>query len=159
MHHPSARAAYRHAGFTLVELAITIAVVGVVLGSAFQLQRSQREASRQLQAAAQIAAIASSLKAYWEDEHRFPESLEAANLAPRLDPWGRPYAYHPLPARGLENERRDEPLALLNTDFDLYSLGPDGRTDADVNHRYSADDVLRAHDGRYIGLVGARYRR
>lgn len=134
-------------------------MVGVISASALHFYRSHREASRQLQAVAEIGAIAAGLKLRWEDEHAFPEGLAAAQAPAPIDPWGRPYAYSPVPERGVEGAGKDAPLTQLNSDFDLYSLGPDGRTDVDVNHRYSADDVLRAHDGATIGQVGVRYRR
>lgn len=151
--------ANRQTGFTFVELAAAIGVVGVISASALHFYRSHREASRQLQAVAEIGAIAAGLKLRWEDDHAFPEGLATTQTPAPIDPWGHPYAYHRVPARGVEGPAKDGSLALLNSDFDLYSVGPDGRTDMDVNHRYSADDVLRAHDGATIGKVGVRYRR
>ena len=41
----------------------------------------------------------------------------------------------------------------INTDFDLYSVGADGRTAAPLTARFSHDDVVRANNGSFIGLA------
>jgi general secretion pathway protein G len=47
--------------------------------------------------------------------------------------------------------RKDRNRAPLNTDFDLYSLGPDGESALPLPAAPSLDDVVRAADGKYIG--------
>jgi hypothetical protein len=37
----------------------------------------------------------------------------------------------------------------INTDFDLYSLGPDGRTGDEGKAR---DDIVRANNGQFVGV-------
>ena len=54
--------------------------------------------------------------------------------------------------RAVAAARKDRALNPINTDFDLYSVGADGQTHGQVSHRRSADDVLRANNGRFIGL-------
>jgi general secretion pathway protein G len=49
--------------------------------------------------------------------------------------------------------RKDEQRAPLNTDFDLYSMGPDGASAAPLPAQPSRDDVVRADDGAFIGLA------
>jgi len=39
----------------------------------------------------------------------------------------------------------------LSTDYDLYSMGPDGRTAVPTDTGNGYDDVIRAGDGEYIG--------
>jgi general secretion pathway protein G len=39
----------------------------------------------------------------------------------------------------------------INTDFDLYSVGPDGNTQPPLTAPVSRDDIVRANDGRFIG--------
>ena len=41
----------------------------------------------------------------------------------------------------------------VNQDYDLYSLGKDGKTNPSFKVPVSWDDVVRAYEGRYIGLV------
>ena len=59
---------------------------------------------------------------------------------------------HPAFAR-LEPARMltDGNSAPLNTDFDLYSLGPDGVSALALPAEASRDDVVRARNGSYIG--------
>jgi general secretion pathway protein G len=49
--------------------------------------------------------------------------------------------------------RKDGELVPLNTDFDLYSLGPDGVSALALPAAPSHDDVVRAGNGAYIGLA------
>jgi general secretion pathway protein G len=49
--------------------------------------------------------------------------------------------------------RKDRSLVPLNTDYDLYSMGKDGQTQAPLTSSVSDDDVIRANDGGYVGLA------
>jgi general secretion pathway protein G len=70
-----------------------------------------------------------------------------------LDPWGRPYRYLDLTKpQSIGGARKDKRLNPLNTDFDLYSVGKDGETLPPLPPKVSQDDVVRARDGRFIGL-------
>lgn len=41
----------------------------------------------------------------------------------------------------------------INSDFDLYSMGADGKTAAPITSTAGKDDVIRANDGGYIGVA------
>jgi general secretion pathway protein G len=47
----------------------------------------------------------------------------------------------------------DRFLHPLNSDFDLYSMGKDGLSQAPITARASQDDIIRASDGGFIGLA------
>lgn len=47
-----------------------------------------------------------------------------------LDPWGQYWRY-----------RSGDSTGAQNTDFDLWSIGPDGKTNADPKHPDCADDI------------------
>jgi len=49
--------------------------------------------------------------------------------------------------------RRDRYLFPLNTDYDLFSLGPDHRTAASLGEQVGFDDVIRANNGGFFGLA------
>ena len=49
--------------------------------------------------------------------------------------------------------RKDKFLVPLNTDYDLYSRGQDGESAGPLTASESKDDVIRALDGRYVGLA------
>jgi general secretion pathway protein G len=50
-------------------------------------------------------------------------------------------------------ERKDKNLVPINSDFDLYSMGVDGKTTAPLTAKDSQDDVVRANNGGYYGLA------
>ena len=41
----------------------------------------------------------------------------------------------------------------VNSDFDLYSLGADGKSAVAFTAKNSHDDVVRANNGAFIGLA------
>lgn len=47
--------------------------------------------------------------------------------------------------------RRDQYMFPLNTDYDLFSLGPNGRTAVSLGEEVAQDDVIRANNGGYYG--------
>ncbi|HQU13791.1 MAG TPA: prepilin-type cleavage/methylation domain-containing protein, partial [Thermodesulfobacteriota bacterium] len=71
-------------------------------------------------------------------------------------PWGNPYQYLPiyghLGDQGYMNRtRKDHNLHPINSDFDLYSMGPDGQSVKPLTGGQSRDDIIRANDGAFIG--------
>jgi general secretion pathway protein G len=52
--------------------------------------------------------------------------------------------------------RKDRNLVPINTDYDLYSMGADGKSVPPLTAMASRDDIIRANDGQYIGLA-SRY--
>ena len=69
------------------------------------------------------------------------------------DPWGIPYVYYNVAANGKGGARKDHALNPINTDFDLYSKGPDKETKPQISHKSSLDDVIRARSGAFIGVA------
>lgn len=49
--------------------------------------------------------------------------------------------------------RRDRYLFPLNTDYDLFSLGPDHQTATSLGEGVGLDDVIRANNGGFFGLA------
>jgi general secretion pathway protein G len=52
-----------------------------------------------------------------------------------------------------DTRRRDRYLLPLNTDYDLFSLGPDGRTSVSLSNAIAKDDVIRANNGGFFGVA------
>lgn len=138
-------------GFTLMELMITVLLIGVLTGIAVPVYQSYRERTRTNQAARDIAAMSADVRRFALDNRSFPETLDEIGLAGRLDPWGRPYAYYNVESNGRGGARKDKRLNPLNTDFDLYSRGKDGKTKPQISQKDSVDDIIRASNGRYVG--------
>ncbi len=49
--------------------------------------------------------------------------------------------------------RRDRYLFPLNTDYDLFSLGPNGQTTVSLGESLGQDDVIRANNGGFFGTA------
>ena len=141
-------------GMTIIELMISVLILAVLAGIASGVYQNYRERIRVSQAVTDIGAMSVQIKHYALDNQALPASLADVNLGTKLDPWGRPYFYLDLTTtKGKGKSRRDKKLNPLNSDFDLYSAGKDGLTQTQLTAHNSRDDVIRASDGRFIGLA------
>ncbi len=92
--------------------------------------------------------------AQWQTNFgRLPNTLAEAGLDGRTDPWGRPYVYLNIGNANPGQVRRDKNLNPVNTDYDLYSMGKDGETTTAFTAQKARDDVVRANNGRFLGLA------
>lgn len=117
-------------GFTLLELLVVMVIIGLLVGYVAPRYFSQIGKSEIKTAQAQIDALEKALDQYRLDVGRYPateQGLSALNTQPAgetrwhgpylkkavpRDPWGQVYQYRFPGEHG---------------DFDLYSLGPDGK--------------------------------
>lgn len=89
------------------------------------------------------------------NEDRLPVTLADLPMIIPLDPWGNNYQYLNIRTAGpgLGGVRKDGNLNPLNTDFDLYSTGKDGRSKSPLTAKHSRDDIVRANNGAFFGLA------
>lgn len=146
---------YRHQydGLTLVELMIAIAILGVLTSIAIPAYQDYKERARVYQAVTDISAMSALIEANYQDNRFYPDTLDDAGFAGKTDPWGNLYEYLNLNKKGNGGARRDKNLNPLNSDFDLYSKGKDGKTKLPISQKDSLDDVLRANDGKFVDLA------
>lgn len=138
-------------GFTMIELATAMLLVGVLIAIALPVYDGYRERIRRSQAVRDIASMSAAVQRFSLDNRAFPQTLAEVGQAGLLDPWGRPYVYYNVEANGKGGARKDHKLNPLNTDFDLYSVGKDGKSKPQISQKDSVDDIIRASNGRFVG--------
>ena len=143
----------RWSGFTLIELVVVVTIVGVLASIAIPSFQGMRERAQIVAAIADIGVLSQEPAEFELINNRFPNSLAEAGLGGRLDPWGNPYQYLNHEGAGNGPKRKDRFLVPVNTDYDLYSMGPDGRSMAPFTAGQSRDDIVRANNGGFIGLA------
>jgi general secretion pathway protein G len=145
------------AGFTLIEMMIAIAIVGILTSIGVPNYIKYKEKARIQVAIIDVRFIEKEITTYAVENGELPENLGDIAMDKVLDPWGRPYNY--LKIQGNDGKgkdfkpRKDLSLHPINSDFDLYSVGKDGRTGAPLTDKKSKDDIIRANNGGFVGLV------
>ncbi len=139
-------------GFTLVELLIALSILAILGALAITGYAGQIKKAKVTLAISEIRAMSLDLSAYIADNGNAADSLDDVRHGKRKDPWGNPYQYLKIKgAAGVGGMRKDRFLVPLNSDFDLYSMGPDGKSKPPLTASVSMDDIIRANDGGYIG--------
>jgi general secretion pathway protein G len=144
--------AARAAGFTLVEVMIGVAIIGVLAALSFTNYGIYIDRVRVARAIVELKGIALHLDTMENDGASLPVSLAPLNLT-QTDPWGRLYVYRRIAGAPAVLVRKDQFLVPLNNDFDLYSLGADGLSKPKITDSESLDDVVRGANGAFVGLA------
>ncbi len=135
---------------------ITIVAAALIAGSfAVPAFNGYVERSRVARAVSDIGTMSLKLHRWQRDVNILPENLAQAGIF-GVDPWGRPDVYLRAADASRAQLRKDGERVPLNSDFDLYSLGPDGVSALALPAAPSRDDIVRAGNGAYIG-VAANY--
>jgi general secretion pathway protein G len=141
-------------GFTLIEFLIALTLTGILAAIAVPSYQSFRQQVNVNQAERDIGAIHTVIESYITLHLQPPPDLATIGMDQLLDPWGQPYFY--LSFTGLNGKgkmRKDKNLVPINTQYDLYSAGPDGQTRPPLTAAPSRDDVVMANDGNFIGVA------
>jgi general secretion pathway protein G len=144
--------AHRGAGFSLLELALTLTIVGVLTAIAIPAYTAYVERAKIGAAVADISRIELAVAKFTVANDRLPVSLAEIGMNGLLDPWGNAYRYQDFTGlKGVGSMRKDRNLVPINSDYDLYSVGKDGDSRMPLATPVSHDDVIRANDGGYVG--------
>lgn len=143
-------------GFTLIEMLIVTIMIGTLSMMAAPRVQAARRLAENARAIGDIKALETDLYTYEATTGVFPDDLAAIGRDDLRDPWGRPYEY--LRIKGYDGKgkrpkgaRKDRFLVPINSDFDLFSVGPDGESTAPLTAAKSADDIVRANNGGFVG--------
>ncbi len=142
-------------GVTLIEMMIAVAIVGILASIAVPSYYSWRDRARSRQAGQEMAAMAALIDRYAADNGgTFPDDLSVVGLNARTDPWGHAYEYTNLSATGATSRRRqDKNINPINSDYDLFSRGPNNDWQKQLDNAKSVDDIVRGRSGRFFGLA------
>ena len=138
---------------------IVVAIIGTLAAIAIPAFQHSLARAQVARAIADLRAIQIDIDTFELEQGRLPVDLAEAGRAGITDPWGRPYQYLSFEAAGKGwkgQARKDHSLVPLNSTYDLYSLGRDGKSSSPLTAKASQDDIVRANDGGYLGL-GSEY--
>ncbi|MCK5913178.1 MAG: prepilin-type N-terminal cleavage/methylation domain-containing protein, partial [Desulfuromusa sp.] len=135
-------------GFTLIELLIVCAIIGILAAIAIPVFNHYLEMAKRDAIVADIKNMETQILVFIAENGRVPDTLAEAGIS-LLDPWGNPFQYipildKPLTGPGKVKPRKDKFLHPLNSDYDLWSMGPDGQSQLPLTALASHDDIIRA---------------
>ena len=141
-------------GFTVVELLVAVAVSLTIVAIAVPNLLAAIDKAKQARAIADVHSIGTDVQAFSLSNNRYPDTLADIGYAKFHDPWGHPYQYLNFAnVNGKGQMRKDRFLVPINTFFDLYSMGPDGKSVSPLTAKDSQDDIIWANDGDFVGVA------
>lgn len=150
-----ARVAGGSRGVGYIELMLAIALVALLGAIAVPSYSSYKKRMAITQAITDIRLIEQALARYavQSEQGGLPATLGDLGSAIVNDPWGHPYQYLNMDGANRGQMRKDRNLVPINSDYDLYSMGPDGRSVGPLTAAMSRDDIVRAGNGAFVGTA------
>lgn len=144
-------------GFTLLEIMMVVAILATLVAISIPMYSTRIEKIKIQLLVQNIRTMEQTILLFEEGKGRLPETLEEAGIT-LLDPWGNPFQYISIRGKALSGKdkvspRKDKSLHPLNSDYDLWSMGPDGKTALPLTAKASHDDIIRAGDGNFVGIA------
>jgi general secretion pathway protein G len=144
----------KNKAFTLIEFAAVIMIFSLFFMTFSPALIKMTDNAKTKTATEEIKEMQTDIDQFFKDNGRFPDSLEEVFGEVPLDQWGNPYQYLDLSkVKGKGKRRKDKNLVPINSDYDLYSMGPDGKSVSPLTASASKDDIVRGRDGAFVGIA------
>lgn len=140
----------------MVEIALVLLIAGLLYGMLRPAYSHLIDEQGSETAVKEITDMQTKIDQFNKDNGRYPDSLDEVFSPVPLDPWGQPYQYLNImnsPNKGKGKLRKDKNLVPINSDYDLYSMGPDGKSTSAITANISHDDIVRGRNGSFVGLA------
>jgi len=140
--------------FTTIEMLIGMTIMIFFFSTTISMGLKIADGIKSNSVIDDLIAIQSEIESY-RITNNYPDTLDDIYPTPQLDPWGTPYQYLRINGGGpgVTGMQRKYQSLKINTDYDLYSMGPDVETASPLTAAISHDDILRGRNGNFIGYV------
>ncbi len=141
--------------YTVIELALVVIMASLVYGMVSPAARYYLDEAKVTVIEDVIEDMGQSIDDYFIANGDYPDSLEDVFGEIPLDEWGNPYQYRKIlgVGGGIGPLRKDKNMVPINSDYDLYSMGPDGKTASPLTAAISKDDIVRGRNGAFVGVA------
>jgi general secretion pathway protein G len=145
-------AAHDNRGFTLVELLMVIAIIGVLSLMVIPQYSNLQNKVKSARCKSEIRTVEKNIIAYNLEKGSFPPTGSLGLATTTLtDPWGRAYQYYNIQTGGVGGPYTEWDVSTtINHDFDLYSMGVNGLGTYTLSDADCMDDIIRSADGLIV---------
>ncbi len=154
-------------GFTLMNLLATLIILSILLVFGVPLLADSgidcKDPDKRLgywtrarvaNAVGKLGEVNLKVQMFELSHDRYPTSMNELNLSDPNDPWGNPYVFlNHADVNGNGPKRKFHDAVPVNSYFDVYSMGPDGKTATPFTSMPGADDIVIANNGQYVGVA------
>jgi general secretion pathway protein G len=140
----------RSIGYTIIEAMMVLGIVGIGAALSYPIYSSYFENMEIANVKKDFVLIDLRIQTYFAANGEYPPDLASIGMQ-KDDPWGTPYQYLNMDLANEGQKRKDHNQVPINTDYDLYSKGPDGDSSGPLTAQPSRDDIVRANNGAFIG--------
>lgn len=147
---------YHSRAYNLIDMAVTLTIIGLLFGMMYPSYVLYMDELKSVNVEEELKEIDLKIDDWFIKNGHYPDSLDEVISPPPLDPWGNPYEYLRIDGgseQGKGKLRKDKNLVPINSDYDLYSMGPDGDSMSPLTANPSKDDIVRGRNGDFIGVA------